>query len=135
VNTKTSNYKRPKYVLIDRDRSLFPTQAKLRKKYDRDPKIEKENKAILQKAFDDTQTIEDWVSLFFAQLQQKKELDISQGFFSVLEETDDFTIATKVTFRVIENAHNNEKYKVNIDRTNFVKSENTALWKTMIFQK
>ena len=135
INTKTTNYKRPKYLLLDRDRNLFPTKAKPRKKYIRNTEVEELSKAILQKAFDDTEIIENWVSLFFAELQKSKALDISQGFFSVLKETNDFTIATKVTFRVIEDAHNNEKFKVNIDKTDFVKNENTALWKTMIFQK
>ncbi|MFC4634647.1 hypothetical protein ACFO3O_12050 [Dokdonia ponticola] len=135
VNSITSNHKRPKYLLIDRDRDLFPTQAKPRKKYHRDQKIEAQNKAVLENAFDDAQTIDDWVQLFFAQLQQKKELNISKGFFLVLEDTNDVTIATKVTFKVIEDAHNNEKYKVDIDKTNLVQNKNTALWKTMIFQK
>ncbi|SFZ80261.1 hypothetical protein [Tenacibaculum maritimum] len=135
INTKTTNYKRPKYLLLDRDRNLFPTQAKPRKKYIRNPKVEKLSKAILQKAFDDTEIIENWVNFFFQELQKRKVLNISQGFFSVLKETNDFTIATKVTFRVIEDAHNNEKYKVDIDKTDFVKNKNTALWKTMIFQK
>lgn len=135
INTKITNYKRPKYLLLDRDRNLFPTQAKPRKKYIRNPEVEELSKAILQKAFDDTEIIENWVSHFFTELQKSKALDISQGFFSVLKKTNDFTIATKVTFRVIEDAHNNEKYKVNIDKTGFVKNENTALWKTMIFQK
>ncbi|MCT4629606.1 hypothetical protein [Winogradskyella sp.] len=135
IEAKTTNYKRCKYIVIDRDRSLFPTQAKPRKKYERNPKIETQNKDILEAAFRETQVIEDWVQLFFAQLQQRKELDISKGFFSVLDETNNFTIATKVTFRVIEEAHNSNKYSVNIDNTNLVEKANTALWKTMIVQK
>ncbi|WP_430412146.1 hypothetical protein [Kordia sp.] len=134
IETIFSAYKRTKYIVIDRDKDVFPTQAKPRKKYHRNPKIEAQNKAVLEKAFKNTEIIDDWIQQLFAELQRKKELNISEGFFRVLEDTNNFTIATKVTFGVIENAHKNKKYEVKIDNTNFVKNENIALWKTIIYQ-
>jgi len=129
-----SSFKRSKYIVIDRDKDVFPTQAKPRNKYQRNPKIEAQNKAVLEKAFHNSEVIENWIQQLFAELNRKKELNISEGFFRVLKDTFDFTIATKVTFGVIEYAHKNEKYKVDIDKTNFIKNENITLWKTIIYQ-
>lgn len=129
------NFKRPKHIFFDRDKNIFPTQPKPRKEYERNPEIEKESKALLEKAFDDSQKIEDWVNLLFAQLNKNKELNISEEFFTVLNESGNFAIATKVTFRVIEDAYIKDKCEVQIDKNTLVEHENTGLWKTTIVQK
>lgn len=132
VSELVTRYKRPKYIHFDRDRELFPTRSKKRKQYTRDLTAESNSIAVLNKAFNDYQTIKNWINLAFAELKKNKNINMSEIFFRVLEETSDFTIATKVFFEVIEIGHLKDNYKVFIDKNVLVKKEGTILWNTTL---
>lgn len=124
-------FKRPKYILFDRDKDLFPTRSKLRKEYEPDLGAEKENQVILDKAFDDYETIEDWVNLILAELRKSKQVNLSEIYFKILEESADFSIATKAFFNVIDLCYSKEQYDIKIDKTNLVKKEGLIIWNTI----
>jgi len=127
-------FKRPKHIFFDRDKDLFPTKSKPRKAYKRDLKTEEENQAILNKAFDDFETVEDWVNQIFAELQRRKEIDLSEMYFRVLQESTDFTIATKTFFKVLDSCYEKDEYSIKIDKTKPVKKEGLILWNTIVTQ-
>jgi|TARA_R110002012_G_scaffold311668_2_gene521339 hypothetical protein len=125
-------FKRPKYILFDRDKELFPTKSKTRKKYEPDLIAENENQAILEKAFDDYDTIDNWVNLIFAELRKNKEMNLSDIYFRILRESSDFAIATKAFFKVLDLCYAKDEYDVKIDKTKPVKNEGLILWNTIV---
>ncbi|MDJ0644489.1 MAG: hypothetical protein QNJ57_00760 [Flavobacteriaceae bacterium] len=132
VREVTTRFKRPKYIHFDRDKELFPIRSKQRKKYTRDIKAEKESKAILDKAFNDSETIDNWVNLIFAELRKNKEINISELFYRVLRDTSDFTIATKVYFEVIDMGHERDDCTIKINKSNLIRKEGLILWSTVL---
>ena len=125
-------FKRPRHIHFDRDRNLFPTHSKPRTTYEPDLEAEKENQAILDKAYADSESIENWVNLIFAELRQSKQLNLSEIYFRVLKESEDFTIATKVFFNILDIGYDKEEYNIEIDKTKLVKQEGLILWNTII---
>jgi hypothetical protein len=125
-------FKRPRHIHFDRDRDLFPTRSKPRMTYEPDLEAEKKNQAILNKAYTDSETIENWKNLILAELRQRKQLNLSEIYFRVLKESADFTIATKVFFNIIDIAYDKEEYNIEIDKTKLVKQEGLILWKTIL---
>ena len=125
-------FKRPKYTLFDKNEELFPTRSKPREKHERDLIKEKENQVILDKAFEDYETVENWVNLIFAELRKNKQVNISQIYFRILEESADFSIATKAFFNVIDLCYAKDGCEVKIDKANLIKKEGLILWNTIL---
>ncbi|MDO1501677.1 hypothetical protein Q2T40_16195 [Winogradskyella maritima] len=125
-------FKRPRHIHFDRDRDLFPTRSKPRTTYEPDLEAEKENQAILDKAYADSESIENWVNLIFAELRQSKQLNLSEMYFRVLKDSTDFTIATKVFFNILDIGYDKEEYHIEIDKNKLVKQEGLILWNTIL---
>ena len=125
-------FHRPKYILFNRDKELFPTKSKSRKKYEPDLAAEKESQAILDKALDDFDTVENWVNRIFAELKTSKKLNLSEAYFRILKDVSDFSIATKAFFKVLDLCYASEDYKVKIDKSKSVKNEGLILWNTIL---
>lgn len=125
-------FKRPRHFHFDRDRDLFPTRSKPRQTYEPDLEAEQENQAFLDKAYADSEKIENWINQILAELRNSKQLNLSEIYFRVLKDVEDFSIAIKVYFNILDIGYAKDEYNIDIDKTKLVKGEGLILWNTIM---
>ncbi|CAA0157432.1 hypothetical protein R5N98_03080 [Tenacibaculum maritimum] len=123
-----------KYPYLYRDKKLFPTARKARKRYPIDEKIQKKNREHLEGSINKLNKVELWIEQLSLQLQREGTLDVSLAFFQVLRKESNFEIAAKTVYGIVQKSHLNKNLSVEIDKDDIVShsESNNKIWRTII---
>jgi len=126
--------KSTKYPYLFRDKRLFPTAKKKRERYPVNERIQEKNRKHLQGSIEKYNKTDLWVQQLTTQLTREKILDVSLAFFQVLKEENDFEIASKMVYAIVDKSHLDSSLTVEVDRNDIitVPESNNAIWKTII---
>jgi hypothetical protein len=125
----------PHFTIIDKNRELFPSKPKERKKYIQNEKVISQNIQKAQNKINEIDTIRKWEKYILSEIELRGDIKLSEVFFKIIEESKSSQIAVNVTFNIIKYIYNNkDKYKLKIDKELETNTEfkNIALWKMKI---
>lgn len=130
----TYRYSTSKYPFLFRDKKLFPTAKKKRQRYPVNKTIQQENRKHLSNSIEKYNKTDLWVQQLQSKLKREKTLDVSLAFFQVLNEENDFEIATKTVYSIVDQSHLDKALKVEVDRNELITDleSNNLIWKTTI---
>lgn len=127
----------PNFTIINKDRELFPSKPKERKKYIENQKEIGENVKKANDKIKEIDTIRNWEKYILSEIELKGSIRLSEVFFKIIQENKSSQIAVSVIFNIIKYVYGNkEKFKLQIDKELEVHPEfkNITLWKMKVIK-
>lgn len=137
ISTPVLHIPTPNFTIISRDKELFPAKPKVRKQYAQNDKIINENKHKVLDKLREIDIIQLWEKFILSEIELRRQVNLSEVFFSILSENNTSQIAVTVVFNLIKHVYNNlDKLQLRTDKsletnTNF---KNITLWKMTIIK-
>lgn len=120
----------PNFVVIDKDRQLFPAKAKPRPAYiQNETVIQSGTQRVLEK-ITEQDTVHKWEELILSELDLRRSVNLTKTFFQIIREQNS-QVAVSVLFNIIKLTANDKGFVLETDhkiqQDEFAK--NIALWK------